>query len=61
MKRYGSLFRPGSGLITAAVKNSRDQDVSVVPIVDDVALNDDRSDAFTELGSIATHARVFDE
>lgn len=43
------------------MKNSRDQELLVVPIVDDIALNNERPNAFTELGPIATHARLFDE
>jgi hypothetical protein len=48
-------------LFTTAVKNSRDQAVLVVPMVDDVALDDERSNAFTELGPTAAHARLLDE
>jgi hypothetical protein len=46
-------------LIPTAVENSRDQDVSIVAIVDDVALDDERANAFAELGPVATHARLF--
>jgi hypothetical protein len=46
-------------LIPTAVENSRDQDVPIVSIVDDVALYDERANAFAELGPIAAHARLF--
>jgi len=48
-------------LITAAVKNSRDQEALVVPVVDDIALDNDRANTFAELGPAATQARLFDE
>jgi hypothetical protein len=41
------------------MENSGDQDVSIVSIVDDVALDDERANAFAELGPVATHARLF--
>src|SRR5262249_53468987 len=52
---------PCGGLITTTVKDSRDQEILVVPIIDDEALNNDRPNAFTELGTIAADARLFDE
>jgi hypothetical protein len=48
-------------LVTTTVKDSRDQELLVVPIVDDVALDDERPNAFAELRPTATHARLFDE
>jgi hypothetical protein len=32
-----------------------------VPVVDDIALDNDRTNTFAELGPIATDARLFDE
>ena len=43
------------------MENPGDEDVCVAPIVDDIALNDERAHAFTKLGPMATHARLFDE
>jgi hypothetical protein len=43
------------------VEDSRDQDVSVVPIVDDIGLDNERANAFAEFGPVATDARLFDE
>jgi hypothetical protein len=54
-------IRPCSGLIAATAENPGDLDVCVVPIVDNVALNDDRPNAFAELGPMSTHARLVDE
>jgi hypothetical protein len=48
-------------VITPTVKDSRDQDVLVVAIVDDVALDDERPNAFTKLGATPASARLFDE
>jgi hypothetical protein len=55
-----SVVEPFSSLITATVENSRDQDVSLVPIVNDIALDDERTNTLAELGPAATHARLFD-
>jgi len=38
------------------MENSRDQQIFVVPIVDDVALDDERADAVAELRPTATDA-----
>jgi hypothetical protein len=46
-------------LIPTAVKDSRDQDVSIVSIVDDVAFDDERANAFAEFGPVATRTRLF--
>jgi DNA-binding transcriptional LysR family regulator len=52
---------PGGRLIAASMENSGDQDVFVVPIVDDIALDNDGANTLAELGPLATHARLFDE
>jgi len=43
------------------MEDSSDQHVSLVSIVDNVALDHDRLNGFAELGPIATHAGLFDE
>jgi hypothetical protein len=48
-------------LIAATVENPGDQDVCVVTLVDNVALKDERLNAFAELGPMSTHAGLFDE
>jgi hypothetical protein len=48
-------------MITTTVKDSREQDVSLVSVVDDVALDNERASAPTELEPMATRARLFDE
>ena len=60
-ERLHPSLGPCGGLIPAPVEDSRDQDVSVVPIVDDKTLDNERADTVAELGSIATHAGLFDE
>lgn len=52
---------PCRSLITATVKDSRDYDVLVVPVIDDIALDCERADPFAEFRPMATHARLFDE
>jgi hypothetical protein len=54
-------LRPRRSLVTASMENSGDQEILIVSIVDDVALDDERANAFAELWPIATHARLFDE
>jgi len=43
------------------MENSGDQEILIVSIVDDVALDDERANAVAELWPVATHARLFDE
>ena len=43
------------------MENSGDQEIFIVSIVDDVALDDERANAVAELWPVATHARLFDE
>ena len=50
---------PCGGLIATPVQNSRDQEFVVVPIVDDIALYDDRPNAFTELRPVPADAGLF--
>jgi hypothetical protein len=44
-----------------SMEDSGDQDVSLVSIVDNVALDHERPNDFAELGPVATHARLFHE
>jgi hypothetical protein len=48
-------------LIAPPVEDSRDQDVLVVAVVHDIALDDERAQAESTLGSGAADARLFDE
>jgi hypothetical protein len=41
------------------MENSRDQDVFVVPIVDDMALDDEGANTLAEFRPVPTHARLF--
>jgi hypothetical protein len=43
------------------MENSGDQEVAIVSIVDDMILDDERPNAFAELGSTAAHAGLFCE
>src|SRR5262245_42639333 len=47
---YWTSFGPCGSLITTAVKNARDQEALVVPVVNDKALNHERPHAFTRTG-----------
>jgi hypothetical protein len=47
-------------LIATAVEYSRDQNLPVVSIVDDVILDGERSNAWAELRPKATHPRLLD-
>ena len=44
-----------------SMENSCDQKVSIVSIVDHVVLDDERPNAFAELGPVAAHAGLFDD
>jgi hypothetical protein len=48
-------------LITPGVENSCDQEVLFMPVVDDMALDNDRANTLSELRPVTTHARLFDE
>ena len=51
------LLGPSSGLIATTVENSGNQNVSIVPIVDDVIFDGERPNTLSELRPEATHPR----
>ena len=52
-------FGPRRSLIAATVQDSGDQDVPIVPIVDDVTFDGERANAVAELWPKTTHPGLF--